>query len=110
MHDVFAAVAEPTRRRILDRLRTEGPLSVSVLAASEESTRQAVTKHLDVLEEAGLVHSERQGRMRIHRLTAEPLREVDEWLSAYSAQWDRRLERLRAHVESDGEVDDGPER
>ena len=63
-----------------------------------------------MLEEAGLVHSMRQGRMRIHRLTAEPLRELDEWLSEYSALWDRRLERLRAHVESKREKDDGPER
>ena len=107
MHDVFAAVAEPTRRRILDRLRTEGPLSVGMISASEAATRQAVTKHLDVLEEAGLVRSERQGRMRIHRLTAEPLQELDEWLSAYSALWDRRLERLRAYVESKREEDDG---
>ena len=108
--DVFDALADPTRRRLLARLREDGPATLSELSDPMAMSRQAVTKHLDVLEEAGLIRSERQGRMRIHRLTAEPLRELDEWLSAYSALWDRRLERLRAHVESEREEDDGPER
>ncbi len=64
-------------------------------------SRQAVTKHLDLLAEVGLIEKRVEGRERLHELRAEPLREVDDWLAPYSAAWDERLERLRAHVESD---------
>ena len=101
MTDVFTALADPTRRRILERLREEGPRSIKSLAAPLDMTRQAVTKHLDVLEAAGLVERVSRGRERVCRLKADPLRVVDEWISRYSAVWDERLERLRAHVERD---------
>jgi DNA-binding transcriptional ArsR family regulator len=99
MPDVFSALADPTRRHILDRLHREGPLSITALAASLAISRQAVTKHLDVLEGAGLVERERRGRERLHRLCADPLSAVEEWLTVYSAEWDKRLERLQSHVE-----------
>ena len=101
MSDTFLAISDPTRRRILNRLRTQGSLSVTELAEPLSMTRQAVTKHLDVLEGAGLLEHSRQGRKRIHRLKAQPLEDVAEWLAPYAAAWDRRLSRLQAHLEED---------
>ena len=101
MPDTFLAISDPTRRRILNRLRTQGSLSVTELAEPLSMTRQAVTKHLDVLEGAGLLEHSRQGRKRIHRLKAQPLEDVAEWLAPYAAAWDRRLLRLQKHLEED---------
>ena len=103
MSDVFSALADPTRRHILDRLQGEGPLSIKELSSSLAMSRQAVTKHLDVLTAAGLVEQERQGRERLHRVRVDPLRVVEEWLAGYSATWDARLERLRTHLDDDKE-------
>ena len=97
--DVFTAVADPMRRELLARLREQGPLSLSELAAPFAVTRQAVTKHLDALARAGLVRVTREGRKRLHRLDPGPLREVDEWLRPYAEEWDERLARLRAHLD-----------
>lgn len=106
MHaDVFTAVADPMRRELLARLREQGPLSLSELAAPYTVTRQAVTKHLDALARAGLVRVRREGRERVHRLDPAPLREVDEWLRPYAERWDERLTRLRAHL---GEREERP--
>lgn len=102
MSDVFAAGGDETRRGILERLRTEGALSVSVLARPLTMSRQAVTKHLDILEEAGLIEKRVLGRERIHLLSAEPLREVNDWLAPYEAEWDDRLDRLRSHLRKEG--------
>ncbi len=106
--DVFFAVADPTRRAILEHLRNQGPLSISALAEPLPMSRQAVTKHLGVLEKAGLIQGHARGRERVHRLSSEPLREVDEWLAPYSAQWDERLDRLKDYLE--GEDHDGSDR
>ncbi len=95
----FHAVADPTRRAILERLRTAGPLSLTEIAAELPMTRQAVTKHLDTLGEIGLVRVTRSGRERLHELDADPLKAVQEWLGPYAAEWDRRLDRLRQHLE-----------
>lgn len=95
---VFEALADPTRRRILDRLRTAGPLSVNEVAEPFAISRQAVTKHLQVLEESGLVRSRREGRRRVHELDPRALGEVQRWLAPYAAEWDRRLERLGRHL------------
>lgn len=99
MTDVFQAVADPTRREVLDRLRASGPLSISEAAEGLPMTRQAVTKHLDTLAESGLVRVTRSGRERLHELEAEPLRALEAWLEPYRAEWDRRLDRLRRHLE-----------
>ena len=99
MNDVFTALADPTRRSILDRLRNEGPRSIKELAEPLDITRQAVTKHLDVLEGAGLVRKEIRGRERVCRLVADPLQVVDAWIAEYAAAWDERLERFRAYVD-----------
>ena len=102
MNDVFSALADPTRRAILDRLRAAESLSVTELAEPVSMSRQAVTKHLDLLEEAGLVRHERRGRERRHMLVPERLKDVDDWLAPYAAAWDRRLARLRDHLERPG--------
>lgn len=98
---VFEALADPTRRDILRRLRESGPLSVSEVAEPLPMTRQAATRHLDVLAEAGLVRTRRQGRRRLHELDPRPLRDVDRWLAPFAEEWDRRLDRLREHLEGD---------
>jgi DNA-binding transcriptional ArsR family regulator len=99
--EVYDALADPTRREILQRLREEGPLSVSEVAAPLPMTRQAATRHLDVLSDAGLVRTRREGRRRMHELDARPLRKVDRWLTPFAAEWDRRLGRLERHLGRD---------
>ena len=99
--EVFAALADPTRRALLDRLLAEGPLSILELAEPLPMSRQAVTRHLDLLAETGLVVAERLGRRRLHRLAPESLLPVDDWLAPYRAAWNRRLERLRRHLEEE---------
>ena len=95
---VFAALGDPTRLRLVDRLRREGPSSTSALRSGTPITRQAVTKHLEVLAEAGLVRDERRGRERVWALEAAPLREVAEWVEQYRALWEERLDRLEAFL------------
>ena len=99
MENVFNAVADPTRRQILERLRAKGPLTIKDLAAPLPISRQAVTKHLDILRASGLIRMERVGRERLHSLVADPLREVEDWLEPYAEEWDRRLKRLKQHLE-----------
>ena len=98
MIDVFHAVGDPTRRELLERLRRDGPQSLSELARGLPMTRQAVTKHLDLLEEAELVRRRVEGRRRMHELRGAPLRALDDWLAPFEAEWDERLGRLRAHL------------
>lgn len=99
METTFSAVADSTRRQILDRLRAHGPLSIKQLADPLPISRQAVTKHLNVLLSSGLVDMRRVGRERMHFLNPQPLQELEEWLQPYSARWDRRLKRLQQHLE-----------
>jgi DNA-binding transcriptional ArsR family regulator len=98
MEQVFVAVADPTRRVLLERMRAGGALSISALGAGLPMTRQAVTKHLDQLRLAGLVRVRRVGRERLHELDSEPLRAVDDWLRPYAEAWDARLAALRRHL------------
>ena len=99
MITVFEAVADSTRRKILARLRLSGALSVNEIADELPMTRQAVTKHLNVLCQAGLLRTRREGRRRLHELDPDPLKEVDEWLAPYSAFWDETLAQLEQHLE-----------
>jgi DNA-binding transcriptional ArsR family regulator len=80
--DVFRAVADPTRRAILDRLRS-ADLSVNDLAGPFDMTQPAISQHLRILLDAGLVEAEPIGRQRLYRLKAQPLREVFEWSALY---------------------------
>jgi DNA-binding transcriptional ArsR family regulator len=96
---VFAALGDETRLRLVSKLCTEGPLSITRLSEDEQVTRQAITKHLDALAEAGLVHDMRSGRERIWTLTPKRIDEARRYLDGISAQWDKALERLRHFVE-----------
>ena len=95
---VFAALADPTRREVLTRLLAQGPTSASALAPQFDVSRQAVVKHLGVLEEAGLVTPQRVGREVKYSVQTEPLADAAEWLARTGAAWDRRLARLARHV------------
>jgi DNA-binding transcriptional ArsR family regulator len=90
---VFGALADPTRRAILTRL-AEGEATVAELAAPFAMSQPAVSKHLKVLEEAGLVSRTRRATARLSRLEAEPLCEVTTWLARYQRFWDESHERL----------------
>jgi DNA-binding transcriptional ArsR family regulator len=97
---VFTALADPTRRRILDQLARTGPATVSELAAALPITRQAVAKHLAQLAEAGLLIAEEpEGRRVRYRAQPEPIRAALAWLTAMANRWDDRLEALHAHLD-----------
>ena len=96
---VFAALGDETRLRIVTRLVDGRPLSITALTAGEPVTRQAITKHLRVLEGAGLVSGERRGREQLWALKSERVDEARAWLDDISRQWDVALEKLRAYVE-----------
>jgi DNA-binding transcriptional ArsR family regulator len=96
---VFAALGDRTRLRMVARLRDEGPLSTAQLSEVADMSRQAIAKHLRVLEGAGLLRSGRTGRERIWELETKRLAEIRRYLEQISAQWDAALERLRRLVE-----------
>jgi len=94
----FAALADPTRRAILARLST-GEVSVSDLAEPFDMTLPAVTKHLNVLERAGLIARGRDAQWRPCRLQAAPLKEASSWIETYRQHWEQRLDRLEAYLQ-----------
>jgi DNA-binding transcriptional ArsR family regulator len=94
----FAALADPTRRAILARL-TSGEASVLELAAPFDITLPAISKHLKVLERAGLIARSRERQWRPARLQAEPLKEVAEWTEHYRRFWEERYDRLDEYLE-----------
>lgn len=96
---VFAALSDPTRLRLLARLGDGGTQSIARLTERSEVTRQAVTKHLRVLQEAGLAHATRSGREQVWTLDAAPLDAARRSLELVSQRWDERLARLKALVE-----------
>jgi len=96
---LFAALGDETRLRVLGRLSASGPASIRELSAVADVSRQAVTKHLDVLADAGLVRSYRSGRERISELEPDRLDEAERYLERISAQWDAALLRLKRLVE-----------
>jgi DNA-binding transcriptional ArsR family regulator len=98
---VFAALGDQTRLRIVGRLAGGESLSIATLTAGTGVTRQAVTKHLSVLDEAGLVRSEWRGRERMWALNAERIDAARRSLDVIAAQWDQGLARLKAFVEND---------
>ena len=90
---VFGALADPTRRAILTRL-TQGEASVAELAAPFRVTQPAISRHLKVLEGAGLISRSRRATARLSHLEPEPLRDASEWLARYQAFWDERFDQL----------------
>ena len=96
---LFAALGDEVRLRLVARLCDEGPLSITRLTGGSRVTRQAITKHLRVMEHAGLMHSTRHGRESLWRLDRERLELARGYLDQISAQWDDALGRLRDFVE-----------
>ena len=93
---VLDAISHPSRRAILARL-SKGPARVTEIAQPFAMSLNAVSKHLKVLEAAGLVHRDRQGRDHVMELRAAPLRQVTQWLHPYESYWSRQLDRLEDH-------------
>lgn len=96
---VFAALADPTRREVLERLSINGPLTATALAREFPVSRQAVVKHLTALAGAGLVSAERAGREVRYQLVANQLEGAVDWLSRVGARWDTRLAALARQLE-----------
>lgn len=96
--DVLEVVAEPSRRQILDVLRG-GERPVGDLVLELELSQPAVSKHLRVLRDAGLVEARVDGQHRLYRLTPEPLAELDQWLAPYRRMWERSLDRLEHQLD-----------
>ena len=105
---VFDALADPTRRFVLEVLAGRESASQSELAAQVPVTRQAVAKHLSTLHAAGLVRSERRGRETRYALDTAPLDEAAAWLERVGAEWDTRLAALALHVEARGAAQASP--
>ena len=96
---VFQALSDPTRREVMRRLSVDGPTTLGEIASGLPVTRQAVSKHLIVLEDAGLVRVSGDTRRRTYRLTPRPLADAMGWMVDVGAEWDDRLDALRRHVE-----------
>jgi DNA-binding transcriptional ArsR family regulator len=109
LDSTFAALADPTRRAILARLASGGEASVKELAEPFEMTLPAVSKHLKVLERAGLISRGRVAQSRPSRLEAAPLREVADWVEQYRRLWEQSLDRLDDYLHElrRGENEDG---
>ena len=97
---VFVALGDPTRLRLLGRLSVDGPLSITRLSRGTGITRQAITKHLHTLGDAGLVRNARRGRERVFELDRKRVEIAKRYLDQISAQWDAAVDRLKAFVEA----------
>jgi DNA-binding transcriptional ArsR family regulator len=96
---LFAALGDETRLALVARLGEGEPASIAHLTAGSRLTRQAITKHLRVLEQAGFVRCRRQGRESLYALDTKPIEQMQEYLGLVSSQWDAALGRLKAFVE-----------
>lgn len=98
--DVFQAIADPTRRAIIDMV-AGGPTNVNSIADSFDTTRQAVSLHVKILAECGLLAIEQRGRQRICEVRLEKLREVNDWVSRYRQFWLQKLDALEDYLDAD---------
>jgi DNA-binding transcriptional ArsR family regulator len=96
---VFAALGDPTRLALVTKLATGQPYSISQLTKGSKLTRQAISKHLRVLETVGMVHSVRTGRENLFEFDPRPIEGIKEYLDFVSEQWDGALSRLKSFVE-----------
>ncbi len=101
----FAALADPTRRALLARLEGEDSVSVSDLARPFSMSLPAIMKHLDVLNDAGLIQKRKEGRTVSCSLNAEPMKDAMEWLDRYKRFWAGNLDRLAAMLEAEDEAE-----
>ena len=97
--DVFFAIADPTRRRLIDLLGHEPGQAVHALAQPFNMTRPAISQHLKILRDAGLVEEQRVGRERRYQLRGARLREVSDWVNQYERFWQEHLTRLGAFLD-----------
>jgi DNA-binding transcriptional ArsR family regulator len=97
---LFAALGDETRLALITSLCAGEPRSIVQLSGGAKISRQAITKHLQVLEQAGIVHSVRSGRQNLFAFDPQPMNELKEYLERVSAQWDQVLGRLKALVEA----------
>ncbi|HEV7192507.1 MAG TPA: metalloregulator ArsR/SmtB family transcription factor [Jatrophihabitantaceae bacterium] len=102
VESVLAALADPTRRRVLEALAAHPAASASALARELPISRQMVLRHLGVLQETGLVSSTRAGREVLFQVRSAPLADTADWMSALARQWDSRLLALKARAEQAG--------
>ncbi|MFP2924496.1 ArsR/SmtB family transcription factor [Pyxidicoccus sp. 3LG] len=105
LDQVFHALADPTRRLMVERL-SRGPASVSELARPLTMSLPAVVQHLQVLEESGLVRSEKVGRVRTCRIEPMALRQAEQWINERRTLWERRLDRLGEFLAEDSDEPD----
>lgn len=96
---LFAALGDETRLRLISRLCDDGPMSITKLTAGSKITRQAITKHLRLMETARLVHSTRYGRESVWKLDQRSVEDARRYLDLISKQWDNALDRLREFFE-----------
>jgi DNA-binding transcriptional ArsR family regulator len=96
---IFAALGDPTRLSLVTKLIDRKPHSISTLTAGTKITRQAITKHLAVLEDVGLVSKIKEGRESLYELDPKPLESLQEYLEVIASQWDQALHSLKAFVE-----------
>ena len=101
MQTILRAASDPTRRQIL-RLLADGPRPAGDLVNAFSVSQPAISRHLRVLHEAGLVQQSKRGRQRIYTLQVAPLREVYNWVAFYQQFWDERLESLEQWLDQDG--------
>lgn len=101
MRDVFSAIADPTRRQMLDLLAEVDELPLYAMTAKFPMGRTGVSKHLAILKEAGLVEDSKVGRETRYRLNAARLRDVQEWVSYYEKFWTQRINRLKDLLEEE---------
>lgn len=106
MTTMFAVLAEENRRRILDLLLA-GERPVGDLVEALDISQPAVSKHLRVLRDAGLVEADRRAQQRVYRVRPEPLRAVDAWLEPYRRRWSQRLDALEQHLGAMPDDDEG---
>jgi len=97
--DVYVAIADPTRRQLLNMLAKADELPLHELTAQFEMGRTAVSKHLTILKDAGLVIARKEGRETRYRLNAAPLREIQDWVSIYEGFWKERISKLHLLLE-----------
>lgn len=103
MRDVYSAVADPTRRRLLRMLADADELPLHEMTDQFQMGRTAISKHLAILKEAGLVSDRKVGRETLYHLNAAPLREIQEWLSYYERFWIERIDNLKNLLEEEEE-------
>jgi len=101
-HDVFEAIADPTRRKMI-KLLAEKEMSIAAITEGFPISRTAINKHLHVLADAGLVSSKKVGRETIYKLQPEVLMEVKQWLAFFEHYWDEKLAALKEFLETNNE-------